>query len=174
MLSSSTHATELQLRLHVSQGHVLCWLHYQEFSRTMAISVKLMLWFMCVLQYDPDLLNSFDSNPKRHLNYAARYSRSESLVDEEDAMLSYEAQPWNSDLEGTYCCRLAVVPARQLMATCSSAVVPFKHALMIAPGARRCQGCHDWIQSCLTCIDLQSAILICILLLPQTSRHCHA
>lgn len=55
---------------------------------------------MCV-QYDPDLLNSFDSNPKRHLNYAARYSRSESLVDEEDAMLSYEAQPWNNDLEGT-------------------------------------------------------------------------
>lgn len=54
---------------------------------------------MCV-QYDPDLLNSFDSNPKRHLNYAARYSRSESLVDEEDAMLSYEAQPWNNDLEG--------------------------------------------------------------------------
>ncbi|DBA93998.1 hypothetical protein WJX77_002685 [Trebouxia sp. C0004] len=51
-------------------------------------------------QYDPDLLNSFDSNPKRHLNYAARYSRSESLVDEEDAMLSYEALPWNSDLEG--------------------------------------------------------------------------
>jgi len=55
---------------------------------------------VCVLQYDPDLLNSFDSNPKRHLNYAARYSRSESLVDEEDAMLSYEALPWNSDLEG--------------------------------------------------------------------------
>lgn len=54
----------------------------------------------CDLQYDPDLLNSFDSNPKRHLNYAARYSRSESLVDEEDAMLSYEAQPWNADLEG--------------------------------------------------------------------------
>ncbi|KAL3155246.1 hypothetical protein ABBQ32_013178 [Trebouxia sp. C0010 RCD-2024] len=51
-------------------------------------------------QYDPDLLNSFDSNPKRHLNYAARYSRSESLVDEEDAMLSHEAQPWNADLEG--------------------------------------------------------------------------
>ena len=58
----------------------------------------------CVLQYDPDLLNSFDSNPKRHLNYAARYSRSESLVDEEDAMLSYEAQPWNSDLEGKQLC----------------------------------------------------------------------
>lgn len=53
-----------------------------------------------MLQYDPDLLNSFDSNPKRHLNYAARYARSESLVDEDDAMLSYEAQPWNADLEG--------------------------------------------------------------------------
>ena len=58
-----------------------------------------MLW----LQYDPDLLNSFDSNPKRHLNYAARYSRSESLVDEEDAMLAHEAQPWNADLEGRHC-----------------------------------------------------------------------
>lgn len=99
----------------------------------MANSVKLMLRFMCVLQYDPDLLNSFDSNPKRHLNYAARYSRSESLVDEEDAMLSYEAQPWNSDLEGTCCCGPAVVPAWQLMGTCSSAVVPSKHVFMIAP-----------------------------------------
>ena len=58
---------------------------------------------MLLLQYDPDLLNSFDSNPKRHLNYAARYSRSESLVDEEDAMLSHEAQPWNADLEGGHC-----------------------------------------------------------------------
>ena len=63
---------------------------------------------MCVLQYDPDLLNSFDSNPKRHLNYAARYSRSESLVDEEDAMLSYEALPWNSDLEGNATLMLAL------------------------------------------------------------------
>lgn len=86
----------------------------------MASSVKLMLRFMCVLQYDPDLLNSFDSNPKRHLNYAARYSRSESLVDEEDAMLSYEAQPWNADLEGTCCCR--------------PAVVPFKYVIMNLPG----------------------------------------
>ena len=57
------------------------------------------------LQYDPDLLNSFDSNPKRHLNYGARYSRSEDLVDEEDAMLSYEAQPWNADLEGMHVCK---------------------------------------------------------------------
>jgi len=63
---------------------------------------------VCVLQYDPDLLNSFDSNPKRHLNYAARYSRSESLVDEEDAMLSYEALPWNSDLEGNDTLMLAL------------------------------------------------------------------
>ncbi len=63
---------------------------------------------MCALQYDPDLLNSFDSNPKRHLNYAARYSRSESLVDEEDAMLSYEALPWNSDLEGNDTLMLAL------------------------------------------------------------------
>lgn len=67
---------------------------------------------MCVLQYDPDLLNSFDSNPKRHLNYAARYSRSESLVDEEDAMLSYEALPWNSDLEGNDTLMLALFVVR--------------------------------------------------------------
>jgi len=60
------------------------------------------------VQYDPDLLNSFDSNPKRHLNYAARYSRSESLVDEEDAMLSYEAQPWNADLEGDHSRQLCI------------------------------------------------------------------
>ena len=65
-----------------------------------------------LLQYDPDLLNSFDSNPKRHLNYAARYSRSESLVDEEDSMLSHEAQPWNADLEG-----VQIVPS-----TCSRAL----------------------------------------------------
>lgn len=67
---------------------------------------------MCALQYDPDLLNTFDSNPKRHLNYAARYSRSESLVDEEDAMLSYEALPWNSDLEGKPTLMLALFVVR--------------------------------------------------------------
>ena len=67
---------------------VIAWQYLSELS------------FFMLLQYDPDLLNSFDSNPKRHLNYAARYSRSESLVDEEDSMLSHEAQPWNADLEG--------------------------------------------------------------------------
>lgn len=72
--------------------------HFQVQAVVSTLSESCMLW----LQYDPDLLNSFDSNPKRHLNYAARYSRSESLVDEEDAMLSHEAQPWNADLEGEF------------------------------------------------------------------------
>ena len=58
-----------------------------------------------LLQYDPELLNSFDSNPKRHLSYgyaAGRNWREESLVDEEDAMLEYTASPWNAaDVEAT-------------------------------------------------------------------------
>ena len=60
---------------------------------------------LALLQYDPELLNSFDSNPKRHLSYgyaAGRNWREESLVDEEDAMLEYTASPWNAaDVEAT-------------------------------------------------------------------------
>ena len=60
---------------------------------------------LVALQYDPELLNSFDSNPKRHLSYgyaAGRNWREESLVDEEDAMLEYTALPWNAaDVEAT-------------------------------------------------------------------------